>query len=145
MARVVNDAAPPEPVTAVSPDRDAPAGPDAMVAMTGTPAWATGLPLGSCNWTTGCVGSGMPLCADGSGLVAKASFAAVDAVTSNAPLVAPFNPAALACKRYPVPWRSTLRFEKVASPRTAVTAVAPVSVAPEVPVPGAITTLTVPP
>jgi len=32
----------------------APAGPDAIVAVTVTPAWFTGLPLASRTWITGC-------------------------------------------------------------------------------------------
>src|SRR5881628_3421429 len=71
-------------------------------------------------------------------------------VTSNGSLVAAARPVAVAADRvYPVPvdWvpiRSMVRVENVATPATAFTAVTPDSVAPPVPVPLVITTVTFP-
>ncbi len=50
------------------------------VAVTTTPIWLTGLPLASCNCTTGCCASGAPLRAVLDGGVVRASCVAVPAV-----------------------------------------------------------------
>ena len=74
----LNVAAPVGPVVAVLLLAVAPAG--LGVAVTSTPAWLTGLPLASCNWTTGCWASGAPLRAVAEGGVVRTSRAAAPAV-----------------------------------------------------------------
>src|SRR5206468_5636869 len=49
-------------------------------AVTTTPPWLTGLPLASCNCTTGCGASGAPLCALLDGGVVSTRRVAVPAV-----------------------------------------------------------------
>src|SRR5436190_5592946 len=71
-------AAPFDPVVAVLLLAVAPAG--LGVAVTTTPIWLTGLPLASCNCTTGCCAIGAPLRAVLDGGVVRASCVAVPAV-----------------------------------------------------------------
>ncbi|HXI63986.1 MAG TPA: hypothetical protein VNH14_05720, partial [Gemmatimonadales bacterium] len=61
---------------AVAPLNVAPAGPDAIVAVTRVPLWLTGFPLASWIWTTGCWANAVPLTALVDGAVVSANFAA---------------------------------------------------------------------
>src|ERR1051325_11206558 len=80
MARLVNVAAPVEPVVAVVvPPSVPPVGPDASGAVTTTPAWATGFPGASRSWITGCCRNAAPLCAAAEGWVVIPSRVAVPA------------------------------------------------------------------
>src|SRR5436309_6651199 len=95
IARPLNGAAPLEPVVAVAFDSVAPAGPLAIVAVTRSPLWLTGLPFASCTCTTGCWVNATPLCALLEGWVLSASWLAVPApsvipldVTAVSPVVA---------------------------------------------------------
>ncbi len=63
---------------------------------------------------------------------------------SNGALIASASPAAVARSIYPDPTVSTLTVENVATPALAVTVVVPSKVAPELPVPGLIATVTAP-
>src|SRR5205809_884434 len=69
-------------VVALADATVAPLGPDAITAVTTTFGSATGLPLGSCTWTAGCVAKATPLCAAADGCVTMASFPAAAAVMS---------------------------------------------------------------
>jgi hypothetical protein len=62
----------------------------------------------------------------------------------NALLVAPVSPVAAAFSLYPTPTRLMLKFENVATPATALSAVVPPSAAAGVPVFGVMVTVTVP-
>src|SRR5438552_19210401 len=79
MARPLNVAAPFATVVAVALLSVAPAGPEAITAVTGTPAPPAGLPAPSRTWSTGCGLSGAPLVAVGEGSVVIVSWVAVPA------------------------------------------------------------------
>ena len=81
---------------AVAPLKVAPAGPDAIVAVTTVPFWLTGLPLASWIWTTGCWASATPLCALLEGWVVSTSFVAAPAEMAKAVLLPPVRPVAAA-------------------------------------------------
>src|SRR2546426_2419126 len=71
MAKPLNVAAPLASVVAVALLNVAPAGPEAITAVTGTPAPPAGLPAASRTWSTGCCPKAPPLAAvgDRSGLI----------------------------------------------------------------------------
>src|SRR6266849_11157591 len=119
MASPLNGAAPVTPVVAVALVSVAPAGPDAIVAVTTTPCWLTGLPLASCSCTAGCGVNAIPLCALAGASVAMKSLLAAPTVMLNALLVWPVRPVLEAANVYPVPALSMLRVEKLATPFTA--------------------------
>src|SRR3989442_3839310 len=79
MARPLNVAAPLATVVAVALLNVAPAGPEAITAVTGTPAPPAGLPAPSRTWSTGCGLNGAPLVAVGGGWVVIVSWVAVPA------------------------------------------------------------------
>ena len=87
MASPLNVARPLALVVALADASVAPLGPDAITAVTTTFGSATGLPLGSCTWTAGCVAKATPLCAAADGCVTMASFPAAAVVISNGALV----------------------------------------------------------
>src|SRR5512145_1473390 len=72
------------------------------------------------------------------GWTVNASTAAAPAVMLNDALTAPVRPLAVAVRVYPVPARSMLKVENVATPATAATVRVPDSVAPGVPLPPVI-------
>ena len=74
IARSLNTAAPDPLLVAVAPESVAPAGPDAMTAVTVAPDSSTGSPSLSAICTTGWVGNGVPLAAFDPGGVARSSF-----------------------------------------------------------------------
>src|SRR2546422_2310215 len=92
--KLLNVAAPFGPVVAVLLLAVAPAG--LGVAVTTTPIWLTGLPLASCNCTTGCCASTAPLRPVLDGGVVSASCVAAAAVTLNSPLLTGVSGAELA-------------------------------------------------
>src|SRR2546425_1236348 len=94
MARPLNVAAPPDPVVAVAPASVAPSGPEAIVAVTVTPAWVTGLPAPSRNCTTGCAANARALCAVADGCVVRVRWVAAPALTVIVPETAAVRPAA---------------------------------------------------
>jgi len=104
--------------------------PDAMDAVTTTPAWATALPRTSTSCSPGCGESGTPLPAAPGGEVEKMSWLAAPAPTLNAELVAEERLPDVAVKVYPLPGRLIERFEKVAMPFTAATLRVPERVPP---------------
>src|SRR5947208_2153304 len=69
MAKPLNVAAPLPTVVAVAFVSVAPAGPEAITAVTGTPAPPAGLPAPSRTWSTGCGLNGAPLVAVAEGWV----------------------------------------------------------------------------
>src|SRR5437667_12638888 len=80
MAKPLNVAAPLASVVAVALLSVAPAGPEAITAVTGTPAPPAGLPAPSRTWSTGCGVNAAPLVAVGEGWVVIVSWVAVPAV-----------------------------------------------------------------
>ena len=94
IARPLNGAAPLEPVVAVAFVSVAPPGPLAIVAVTTSPLWLTGLPPASCTCTIGCWVKATPLDALLEGRVVSASFAAAPAAMVNEVLVACVSPVA---------------------------------------------------
>src|SRR5256712_787935 len=66
----------------------APAGPEAITAVTGTPAPPAGLPAPSRTWSTGCCPKAPPLVAVGDGRVVVVSWVAVPARSGVVPEVA---------------------------------------------------------
>src|SRR5437899_418183 len=113
MAAPLNVAAPLPTVVAVAFVSVAPAGPEAITAVTGTPAPPAGLPAPSRTWSTGCGVNAAPLAAVGEGSVVIVSVAAAPAASV-----------------YPVPTRLMLSVEKVATPFTAATVAVPDRVPP---------------
>src|SRR5438552_9699541 len=79
MAKPLDLAAPLATVVAVALLSVAPAGPEAITAVTGTPAPPAGLPAPSRTWSTGCGLNGAPLVAVGEGWVVIVSWVAVPA------------------------------------------------------------------
>src|SRR2546429_170874 len=79
IARPLNVAAPLPSVVAVALLNVAPAGPEAITAVTGTPAPPAGLPAPSRTWSTGCGVNAAPLAAVGGGWVVIVSWVAVPA------------------------------------------------------------------
>src|SRR5438552_18407174 len=79
MAKPLDLAAPLATVVAVALLSVAPAGPEAITAVTGTPAPPAGLPAPSRTWSTGCWLNGAPLVAVGDGSVVIVSCAAAPA------------------------------------------------------------------
>src|SRR5947208_2485153 len=69
MAKPLNVAAPLATVVAVALLSVAPAGPEAITAVTGTPAPPAGLPAPSRTWSTGCGVNAAPLAAVAGGWV----------------------------------------------------------------------------
>src|SRR5207247_4729816 len=88
MASPLNVAAPLATVVAVALLSVAPAGPDAITAVTGTPAPPTALPAASRTWSTGCRSNGAPLVAVGDGSVVIVSWVAVSALSVIVPRLA---------------------------------------------------------
>src|SRR5437773_1475593 len=82
IAKPLKVATPVVPVVAVAFDSVAPAGPEAMVAVTWSPLWLTGLPFASCTCTAGCWARATPLCTLLEGWVVSVSFVAAPAVPS---------------------------------------------------------------
>src|SRR2546430_260236 len=80
MAKPLNVAAPLPTVVAVACLSVAPAGPEAITAVTGTPAPPAGLPAPSRTWSTGCGVNAAPLAAVAGGWVVIVSCAAAPAV-----------------------------------------------------------------
>src|SRR5438128_12701497 len=80
MANPLNVAAPLASVVAVALLSVAPAGPEAITAVTGTPAPPTGFPAASRTWITGCGVNAAPLAAVAGGWVVIVSCAAAPAV-----------------------------------------------------------------
>src|SRR2546426_12013500 len=83
MANPLNVAAPLPTVVAVAFVSVAPAGPEAITAVTGTPAPPAGLPAPSRTWSTGCGVNAAPLAAVGEGSVVIVSVAAAPAAIVN--------------------------------------------------------------
>src|SRR2546428_720116 len=79
IARPLNVAAPLASVVAVALLNVAPAGPEAITAVTGTSAPPAGLPAASRTWITGCWANAAPLAAVGEGSVVIVSCVAVPA------------------------------------------------------------------
>src|SRR5437773_7774024 len=79
MANPLNVAAPLATVVAVALLSVAPAGPEAITAVTGTPAPPAGLPAASRTWSTGCCPKAAPLVAVGEGSAVIVSCVAVPA------------------------------------------------------------------
>src|SRR5713101_7101365 len=92
MASPLKTAAPITHVVAVALVSVAPAGPDAIVAVTTTPGWLTGLPLASCSCTAGCGVNAIPLCALAGAPVAMKSLLAAPVVMVNGLLAWPVRP-----------------------------------------------------
>src|SRR5947208_785639 len=88
MAKPLNVAAPLATVVAVALLNVAPAGPEAITAVTGTPAPPAGLPAPSRTWSTGCGVNAAPLVAVGGGWVVIVSWVAVPAPSVTVPEVA---------------------------------------------------------
>src|SRR2546430_2245335 len=88
LSRPLTVAAPLATVVAVALLNVAPAGPDAITAVTGTPAPPAGLPARSRTWSTGCGLNGVPLPAVGDGWVVIVSCVAVPAPSVIVPDVA---------------------------------------------------------
>src|ERR1051325_7989117 len=99
MARLVKVAVPAELVVTVVVPASEPV-PDAIAAVTATPAWDAALPATSCNCTTGCGVSSCPLSAKPGGWVVMASLLAVPAETANGLLVAEVRPGDVTRKVY---------------------------------------------
>src|SRR5437773_1944458 len=87
-ASPLNVAAPLASVVADAFPSVAPVGPDAITAVTGTPAPPAGLPARSRTWSTGCGLNGVPLPAVGDGWVVIVSCVAVPAPSVIVPEVA---------------------------------------------------------
>src|SRR5437899_12459946 len=81
IASPLNVAAPLASVVAVAFANVAPAGPDAITAVTPTPAPPAGLPAPSRTWSTGCCPKAAPPVAVGDGSVVSVSWVAVPAPT----------------------------------------------------------------
>src|SRR5436309_15015889 len=92
MASPVNVAAPLASVVAVALLSVAPAGPDAITAVTTRSAPPAGLPAPSRTWSTGCGLNGAPLVAVGDGSVVIVSWVAVPAPSVVGPEVAGARP-----------------------------------------------------
>src|SRR2546426_1030025 len=88
MANPLNVAAPLPTVVAVAFLSVAPAVPEAITAVTGTPAPPTGLPAPSRTWSTGCCPKAAPLVAVGDGWVVIVTCVAVPAPSVIVPEVA---------------------------------------------------------
>src|SRR5256886_13442276 len=88
MARPLNVAAPLPTVVAVAFVSVAPAGPEAITAVTGTPAPPAGLPAPSRTWSTGCGLNAAPLAAVAGGWVVIVNWVAVPAAGVIVPEVA---------------------------------------------------------
>src|SRR5437667_7372592 len=88
IARPLNVAAPLASVVAVALLSVAPAGPEAITAVTGTPAPPAGLPAPSRTWSTGCGVNAAPLVAVAGGWVVIVSCVAVPAPSVIVPEVA---------------------------------------------------------
>src|SRR5438552_12697334 len=95
MARPLNVATPVDPVVAVALASVAPPAPDAIVAVTVTPAWLTALPAPSRNCTTGCRANATPPCAVADGWVVSVNWLAAPAPTVIVPETASVRPVAL--------------------------------------------------
>src|SRR3989442_2850930 len=91
MANPLNVAAPLAGVVAVALLNVAPAGPEAITAVTGTPAPPAGLPAPSRTWSTGCCPKAAPLVAVGDGWVLILSLVAVPPPSLIVPDVAAVN------------------------------------------------------
>jgi hypothetical protein len=120
----------------------APAGPDAIAAVTTTPAWLTAFPAASRTWITGCWVNATPLDAVAEGWVVTVNWDAAPAVTVTVVEVAPVSPVAakLSVRSPAVPLIA--KFVKLATPVPSVVAV---TVPPSVPPPVAIAAVTVTP
>src|SRR3989442_6100123 len=92
MAKPLNVAAPLASVVAVALLNVAPAGPEAITAVTGTPAPPAGLPAPSRTWSTGCCPKAAPLAAVGDGWVVIVSCVAAPARSVIVPDVARVRP-----------------------------------------------------
>src|SRR2546426_3079045 len=92
MATPLNVAAPLASVIAVALLSVAPAGPEAITAVTGTPAPPAGLPAPSRTWSTGCGPNAAPLVAVGEGWVVVWSSVAVPAPRATVAGVAGVRP-----------------------------------------------------
>src|SRR5438034_11455525 len=114
MASPPNVARPLALVVALADATVAPLGPDAITAVTTTFGSATGLPLGSCTWTAGCVAKATPLCAAADGCVTIASRARASASPPPRPGGWPCAPA-LARRVWPCPARWVGRAATVAT------------------------------
>src|SRR2546425_490400 len=79
MAKPLNVAAPLASLAALELLNVAPAGPEPITAVTGTPAPPAGLPAPSRTWSTGCCPKAAPLVAVGDGWVVIVSWVAVPA------------------------------------------------------------------
>src|SRR2546430_3180822 len=79
LSRPLTVAAPLATVVAVALLSVAPAGPDAITAVTGTPAPPAGLPAPSRTWSTGCGVNAAPLAAVGGGSVVIVNWVAAPA------------------------------------------------------------------
>jgi len=95
IARPLNVAAPLPTVVAVALLSVALAGPEAITAVTDTPAPLAGLPAPSRTWSTGCEVNAAPLVAVGDGWVVIVSWAAGPALSVIVPEVAVVRPVAL--------------------------------------------------
>src|SRR5437773_3472105 len=85
MANPLNVAAPLATVVAVAFVSVAPAGPEAITAVTGTPAPPAGLPAPSRTWSTGCCPKAAPLVAAGEGSAVIVGREAVPAPSVHVP------------------------------------------------------------
>src|SRR5213594_4042354 len=93
MAKPLNVAAPLASVVAVALLNVAPAGPEAITAVTGTPAPPAGLPAPSRTWSAGCGLNAAPLAAVAGGWVVIVSWVAVPAPSVIVEDVAGVSPA----------------------------------------------------
>src|SRR2546426_445536 len=143
MAKPLNVAAPLATVVAVALLNVAPAGPEAITAVTGTPAPPAGLSAPSRTWSTGCGLNAAPLAAVAGGSVVIVNWVAVPAPSVTVPEVAGvrlfFSNLRRPPRATPFPARPLFR----SAPLATVVAVALLNVAPAGPV--AITAVTVTP
>src|SRR5437667_23941 len=130
MAKPLNVAAPLASVVAVALLNVAPAGPEAITAVTGTSAPPAGLPAASRTWITGCWANAAPLAAVGEGSVVIVSCVAVPAPSVIVEDVAGFR-LPPSTRSESLPLHASLPISlNVAAPLATVVAVAFLSVAP---------------
>src|SRR5256884_519972 len=130
MASPLNVAAPLASVVAVALLSVAPAGPDAITAVTTRSAPPAGLPAPSRTWSTGCGLNAAPLVAVGEGSVVIVSWVAVPAPSVIVPVLPALGAPLSTRFLYPPAARVIARPLNVAAPLASVVAVALLSVAP---------------
>src|SRR5207302_894045 len=123
MARPLNVATPVDPVVAVALASVAPPAPDAIVAVTVTPAWLPALPAPSRSCAAGCWANATPLCAVADGWVVRVRGVATPAPTVMVPETAGARPVALKLRVRSPAVPLSERLVKVATPLPFVAAV----------------------